>query len=193
MSGTSLMKLIEDRRSLRSYDAEKRISDRDIEHILEAARLAPSAENSQPWRFIVIRDTEAKARFSRECFSGIFTPTRFAAAAPVLLVLCADRAKFLERAGEAILGTALYQLDCGIAGEHAVLAAAELGIGSCWIGWFDKKKAKKTLRVPPSVDAIAVIALGYPPKNLPPRGKVRKRLDEIASRDAWGAPYGTRK
>ena len=193
MVDSPLMKLIHERRSLRRYDPEKRISSRDIERVLEAARLAPSAQNSQPWRFVVIQDPAARERFSRECFSGVFAPTRFAAAAPVLLVLCAERAKPLLRAGEAILGTALYQLDCGIAGEHAVLAAAELGIGSCWIGWFNKKAAKRLLRVPRSLEAVAVIALGYPPADLAPKTKVRMRLDEMASRDVWGAPYGTRK
>jgi nitroreductase len=184
MADSSLMKLVRERYSLRRYDAGRPVSDHDIAVILEAARLAPSAENSQPWRFVVIRNKETL----KECFSGIFAPTRFAMEAPVFLALCADRARLLERAGEAVLGTALYQLDCGIAGEHAVLAAAGLGIGSCWIGWFNKKKAKKLLRVPLSFEVVALISLGYP-KEPGARPKIRKPLSSIASLEAWGYPF----
>jgi nitroreductase len=190
MADSPLMKLVQGRYSLRRYDAGRPIPDSDIARILEAARLAPSAENSQPWRFIVVRDREARERLSRECFSGIFMPTRFAADAPVVLALCADRARLLERAGEAVLRTSLHELDCGIAGEHVVLAAAELGIGSCWIGWFNKKKSKKLLGVPLSFEVVALIALGYPREAPAARPKVRKSLSSIASLDVWGNPFG---
>ncbi len=190
MADSGFLKLARGRYSLRRYDPARPVSDGDIAEILECARLAPSAENTQPWRFIVLRDPEARAGLARECFSGIFSPTRFAADAPVILALCADRARFMERAGEAILRTALYQLDCGIAGEHAVLAAEALGIGSCWIGWFNKKKARKLLGLPLSVEVVTLISLGYPAGPAAPRPKVRKSLSSIAFGEKWGKPYG---
>ncbi len=189
MAESPFMKLVQGRYSLRRYDAERPIPDGDIAFILEAARLAPSADNTQPWRFIVVRDREAREKLSRECFSGIFLPTRFAAEAPVVLALCADRARFLERAGEVVLRTALHELDCGIAGEHIVLAAAERGIGSCWIGWFNKKKARKLLGAPLTFSVVALIALGYPRDAPSARPKVRKTLPSIASLDVWGNPF----
>ncbi len=176
------------RASVRRYDVDRPVPEEALQRILECARLAPSAENTQPWRFVVVSDPAARDRLARACFSGIFLPTRFAAAAPVLLALCADRVS-VERAGEAVLGTALHQLDCGIAGEHAVLAAAELGLGTCWIGWFDKRAAKKVLGVPVRVDVIALIAMGYPRQDVVPRAKPRRPLSAIAFRDRWGAPF----
>jgi nitroreductase len=157
--------------------------------ILECARLAPSADNSQPWRFVVVADPAARDGLARACFSGIYLPTRFAAAAPVILALCADRAKVLERAGETVLGTALHLLDCGIAGEHVALAAAEQGLGTCWIGWFDKKAAKRVLGVPAHVDVVALMAMGYPREGFGHRPRRRQPLSAMAFRDRWGEPF----
>jgi nitroreductase len=182
------MDLARRRSSVRRFDPDRSISDDDVHAILEAARAAPSAENSQPWRFIVMRSPAAREKLSRECFSGIFTPTRFASKAPLIIALCAHRAKIPERLGEAVLRTALYQLDCGIAGEHLVLAAADLGIGSCWIGWFDKRKARRVLEVPAHVEVVCLIVFGYPMQGLPERRKVREPLSTIASLDVWGGP-----
>ncbi len=176
------------RASVRRYDAERPVPEEALLYVLECARLAPSADNTQPWRFVVVREPAARERLARACFSGIYLPTRFAAAAPALIAHCADRVS-VERAGEAVLGTALHQLDCGIAGEHAVLAAAELGLGTCWIGWFDRRAAKKVLGVPAHVDVIALLALGYPRQDVVPREKRRRPLSAIAFRDRWGKPF----
>jgi nitroreductase len=177
------------RSSVRRYDADRPVPEEALRGILECARLAPSADNSQPWRFVVVVDPAARDRLARACFSGIYFPTRFAAAAPVILALCADRARVLERAGETILRTALHLLDCGIAGEHVVLAAAERGLGTCWIGWFDKAAAKRVLGVPAHVDLIALIAMGYPRRDAGPRQPRREPLSRIAFRDHWGAAF----
>jgi nitroreductase len=189
VSGFSFLKLVERRFSLRRYDADRRLSDHDLLFIFEAARLAPSAENSQPWRFVIVRDPAVRARLARECFSGMYLPTRFAGEAPAIVALCANRARIIKRAGELILQTALYQLDCGIAGEHLALAAAERGIGSCWIGWFNKRKARKVLGLPPYIEVVALIALGYPREGTPARRKIRQPLSSIVSLDRWGEPF----
>ncbi len=101
MSGFSFLKLVERRFSLRRYDVDRRLSDHDLLFIFEAARLAPSAENSQPWRFVIVRDPAVRARLARECFSGMYLPTRFAGEAPAIVALCANRARIIKRAGEA--------------------------------------------------------------------------------------------
>lgn len=189
MKESSFMALVKNRRSLRRYDPKRRVSEESIRALIEAARLAPSAENSQPWRFVAVRDPEARETLSRECFSGVFRPTRFASKAPVIIALCADRTRLLLRAGELFLRTALYQLDCGIAGEHIVLAAAALGLGTCWIGWFNKKNAKKVLRIPPGLKVVALIAVGYPPKDVGIKERARKPFSSIASLDVWGKPF----
>jgi nitroreductase len=125
---------VQSRASIRQYD-ERAVSDTDIIAIVEAARRAPSAENAQPWRFVAVKSAASREALARVCFSGIFSPTRFAARAPLLVALCAERAGLIE-AGKSIKDRAMYQLDCGIAGEHLVLQAAELGLGTCWMcGW----------------------------------------------------------
>jgi nitroreductase len=157
------LQLVRSRTSLRSYD-EREVADADIVSMAEAARLAPSAENGQPWRFIAVKDPAVREALAKACFSGIFTATRFASRAPLIVALCAERAGIIE-AGKTIKDRAMYQLDCGIAGEHLTLRAVELGLGACWIGWFDRRRARAVLRLPFHVQVVA-----------PPRG------DEGASR-----------
>lgn len=156
--------------------------------LAEAARAAPSAENAQPWRLVMVSAPAARQELARASFSGIFSPTRFAASAPLIVALCAERASLVE-VGKAVKDRAMYQLDCGIAGEHLVLRAAELGLGTCWIGWFNRAGARKALGVPFHVRVVALISVGYPAADLPPRPKVRKPLDQILYRDAWGQSF----
>jgi len=177
------------RSSVRRYDLERPVSDAELAAILEAARLAPSAENAQPWRFVAVRDPALRARLVEEAFSGVYQRTR-RVAAPVYLALCGVRGAV--DLGSRLLGHASYTLtDCGIAGEHAVLAAAELGLGSCWIGWFDRRRARRVLGVPAGVELVALIALGGPAEarraTLPE--KRRKPLSAIAWLDGCGKPF----
>ena len=101
MSPTPFLQLVRSRTSLRSYD-EREISDADILSMAEAARLAPSAENGQPWRFIAVKEPAARDALAKACFSGIFSPTRFASRAPLIFALCAERAGIIE-AGKLVL------------------------------------------------------------------------------------------
>jgi len=165
-------RLVLSRASVRHYE-EREIPDADILAMVDSARRAPSAENAQPWRFVTVKSPAARETLSRACFSGIFSPTRFAARAPLLVALCAERTGLVE-AGKSIKDRAMYQLDCGIAGEHLVLQAAELGLGTCWIGWFNRRTARKALGVPWHVQVVALIAVGYPRKANPPSTGVRE-------------------
>jgi len=190
MRRSAFLDLVSARSSVRRYDADRPVSDGQLAAILEAARAAPSASNAQPWRFVVVRDPAVRRRFVAEAFSGLYRRSR-RIEAPVYLVLCGVRGAvdLVSRP----LGHASYTLtDCGIAGEHAVLAATELGLGTCWIGWFDRRRARRVLGIPGGVAAVAVIALGWPAERerAPASRRRRKPISEIARLDGWATPFG---
>lgn len=172
----ALDEIIQSRRSIRRY-LPKPVEKEKILACLEAARLAPSAHNSQPWRFLVIDDPELKAKVSEKAFSGMYSVCRFAAQAPVLVILMAKSDFLANRFGRLVQGTQFYLLDLGIAGEHFVLKAEELGLGTCWIGWFNARAIRKLLKVPKKYRVVAMLAVGYPEKRPPAR--FRKNLEEI--------------
>ena len=174
----SFDEIIKSRRSIRRY-SEKPVEREKILACLEAARLAPSAENSQPWRFLVIDDPELKRKVAEKAFSGIYAPCKFAARAPVLVLLMARLDLLANVLGRMVQGTQFYLIDLGIAGEHFVLKAEELGLSTCWIGWFNSRGVRKLLKIPKKYRLVALISLGYAASR-PPGGPVRKRLEEIA-------------
>ncbi len=123
-----LLDLIRKRRSVRNY-LDKPIPKEDILKCIEAARLAPSACNAQPWKFIVIDDRELKSKVGEKAFSGLYSMNKFANTAPVFVVVISEKQKFLSAIGGYFRGTRYYLMDIGIACEHLILLAAELGIG----------------------------------------------------------------
>ena len=157
----ALLDIIRERKSVRKY-LEKPIERDKIITCIEAARLAPSAENVQPWRFIVIDEPELKKNFCREVTGGIYRPTRFIEKAAAIVVILARLDLIANFLGRGIQGTNYYLIDIGIAGEHLVLQAQELGIGTCWIGWFNANRAKKFLNIPARYRVVSLIAMGYP-------------------------------
>lgn len=175
--------LIQKRRSVRRY-SDKPVAKEDILKCLEAARLAPSACNSQPWHFIVIDEPGLRARVAERIFSGIYSMNKFAKEAPVLVAVVSEKMKFLATVGAKVRDTRYYLTDIGIACEHFILQAAELGIGSCWMGWFDEKALKEEMRIPKDKKIDIVIALGYPneDKTVP---KTRKTVEEISSFNSY--------
>ena len=186
---SDFLRLAAMRSSVRRYLADRPVSDADISAVLEAARLAPSAENAQPWRFVVVRDVAVRSRLVEAAFSGVYRRSR-RIDAPVFLALCGVHGA-VDLAGR-VAGHASYTLtDCGIAGEHAVLAAADLGLGTCWIGMFDRRRARRVLGIPAGVNLIALIALGWPadPARESPPQKGRKPLSAIVWSDRWGEPF----
>jgi nitroreductase len=174
---TDFLRLVRSRRSVRRY-AGRLVEREKILSCIEAARLAPSAENVQPWRFIVLDDRQKIRDFSQEAFSGIYRFTRWAGKAPLLIAICAELDWLANRLGKEIQGTHYYLLDIGIAGEHLVLQALELGLGSCWIGWFHARKAKKVLGVPRSWKVVSLLALGYPAEKKKEKEKKKKAKTE---------------
>jgi nitroreductase len=171
-------KLVEGRKSIRRY-LDRPIEREVIERCLEAARAAPSAENAQPWRFLVIDDPELKQHFSRQVFSGIYSVSKFAAQAPVLILILSRLNVITHRIGRQVQNIHFHYIDIGIAGEHLVLQAEELGVGSCWMGWFSVRKARKFFKIPSKYQIVSMLAMGYYDKK-PSRVRKRKALDEIA-------------
>lgn len=174
-----LMDLIKKRRSVRSY-LDKPIPKEDLAKCIEAARLAPSACNAQPWKFIIVDEPGLKDRVADKAFSGIYSMNKFAKGAPALVVVISEKQKFASAVAGHFRGTRYYLLDIGIACEHFILQAEELGIGSCWIGWFNEKAIKRELNIPRQKKIDTVISLGYY-RESEPRAKSRKSIEEMSS------------
>ncbi len=173
--------LVKKRRSTRAYKPDP-VPRELIDKCLEAVRYAPTACNKQSWKFIIARG-EQKDRLVKEALGGVIVPNRWAAEAPVMVVIAMQLDLITHRIGARLKNIDYHQVDAGIAGEHFVLQAAELGLGTCWIGWFDKKAVKKILNLPASWDVPSMITLGYPADKQAeePADKKRKTIDEISN------------
>ena len=174
------MGIVRRRRSLREY-ADRPVPREMILECVEAARFAPSACHVQPWRFLVVDDPELRDRLAEAAFSGIYRATSFAAKAQVMVVILTRFDWFVQGAGRQIQGTHYHLLDAGIAGEHFVLRATELGLGSCWIGWYNRRRVSKVLKIPRNYRVCALLSLGWPPNEVEFPVKQRKTAMEIAA------------
>ncbi len=188
---------IKTRRSIREYSSRP-VSQEHLDRVLEAARLAPSATNRQPWRFVLLTDPEIK-----KSLSGA-VPQRFVLEAPALFVCCLDRRaytgnmvrkrmdelvqagaisresagyiynrKMPENASEVALPAAAY-IDLGIAVQNMVIQATALGLGSCWVRLFNPQQFHEILKLPPEIEVVALLPLGYPEQSPPPRPRLRR-------------------
>lgn len=173
----TFLELASTRSSVRSFQPTP-VPREALVQCVEAARLAPSAENSQPWRYLIVDDPQVKERLARYAFSGIYRATLWAAQAPVLVVLFARLDLLANRLGRRITGIPYYLIDIGISGEHFVLQAHELGLGTCWIGWFSARGVKKAVAAPLGYRPSAMLAVGYPAHSTL-RAKRRRPLEEI--------------
>lgn len=154
------------RRSIRKYK-DTPVPKESIIKVLEAARIAPSAGHRQPWHFIVVQD--------RETVDKLAGSRKWAAAAPVMIVGLADP--------EA--SPIWCYNDLGIAFEHIVLAATDLGLGTCWMGKMRQDaEIKQLLGIPDELKVIALTPLGVPDET--PGPKARKDIDEIVSWERYG-------
>lgn len=174
--------LVNQRESCRVYD-KRRVDRKIIERCLEAARLAPSACNSQPWTFMVVRRPDLKDKVAQAAFGGIYGMNRFAGEADTLVCVLRERSKKAAQAGQMVMGTQFNLIDMGIAVEHFVLQAAEEGVGTCWLGWFNQRAVKKALGLPRQKKVAILISMGYPSPERQgdsPRDKKRKPLNEMS-------------
>jgi len=183
--------LVDKRRSCRAFDPDRPVPEELITECLRAAQLAPSACNAQPWRFVVVTETEKRKRICDEALGGL-VPNRWAADAPVLVVLAAVRKLGVARFGEGIKDIPYHLMDCGMAGEHLVLKATELGLGSCWLGWFKEKPLRKLIRAPGNWKLLALIALGRTAADWEPAKRSRVELGQAAFRGDAGTPWDER-
>lgn len=182
----TLDQIFQNRVSVRSYD-ERPVRGQDILAICEAARLAPSACNSQTWRFIAVTDRTIIERICREGMRPVI-PNKWLATAPLVIAGCSQLDVIANRIGSKITGVEYYKIDLGIAMEHMVLKATELGLGTCWIGWFKEDKIKQLLDIPKRVKVPALLAVGYP-KAGPGRKRLRKGMEKILFSQRWGRPF----
>ncbi|MCS7104871.1 MAG: nitroreductase family protein [Thermofilaceae archaeon] len=165
--------LVRRRRSVRAYKLDP-VEEEKLMRILEAGRLAPSAANKQPWHFIVVKDAKVKEQLRKAYDREWFVK------APVVIVVCADpSAAWRRRDGEEY-----WKVDAAIAMEHIILAAANEGLGTCWIGAFDEKVVKEVLSIPEHIRVVAMTPLGYAAEE---KGPVtdRKPLEQIVHFDKW--------
>lgn len=175
----NFLELAQRRQSVRKYQPERRIPREVLERCLEAARLAPSACNSQPWSFVVADEPDrVRALAAAACGHPPYGLNHFLADASAIVAVVAEKMKLAARLGAQFRGVPYGLVDVGIAGEHLVLQATEEGLGSCWIGWFDEGAAKRVLGLPRARKVELLIGLGYPAEDRA-RPKNRKPLDEI--------------
>lgn len=204
--------VVRNRRSCRVFTGQS-VAPKDIETCLEAARLAPSGTNSQPWRFLVVRDPAKRAQLTE---AGYGQPCL--KQAPVITVLLGDRGVFRKRLrrakeladigalSEETLGIleakymerpehskeandASISFNCALAGEHYVLAAAALGLGCCWVRMFDSAKLDEILRLDPKLNfPVALLPTGHPAGELPER-RPRYDLSKIAWKEEVDRPW----
>jgi len=165
---------IRSRRSVRAYDSRP-VPDDVVTKVLEAGRVAPSANNRQPWHFIVVKDQKKREALSEGKYAKFLKDT------PVVIVGCGD-----QDASEKWC-----VVDCTIALQQMVIAATGEGLGTCWIGSFFEDRVKELLKVPPRFKIVAMLAMGYPKEKLDiaavlSRAKGRKKLEEITSSDEYG-------
>ncbi|AKJ64373.1 nitroreductase family protein [Kiritimatiella glycovorans] len=172
----SFLDLCRARRSCRNFQNTP-VAVEALDRCLEAARLAPSACNAQPWLFHVAGPGPAKTGLDQGAFRGAYKMNAFAADAPVIIAVERRRGKILPRLGGRIRGTEYSVLDLGIACEHLVLQAAEEGLASCWIGWFDGKAAGEALGLGPRRRLELLIAIGYAASD--PAPLKRRTIEEI--------------
>lgn len=174
----SFSELVQNRQSDRAY-LDKPVEKEKLDRILETARLAPSACNAQPWKFIVVTDPEKRSKVADAATSKMLSMNHFTKQAPVQLVLVEENANFTSSVGGWAQGKHYPHLDLGIVASHICLAAADEGLGSCMIGWCNEKKVREVLDIPKSKRVMLVILLGYAAQPL--REKKRKKMEEVVS------------
>ena len=167
----SVFEIIQKRYSCRSY-IEKPIEQEKLDKIFEAARLAPSAKNLQDWRFVVVTDKQVKS----EIAETTNRPAIFEKAGAIIAA-CSNQDYVMT------CGQAVGPIDVSIALEHISLQAAELGLGTCWIGSFDTPKVRQILDIPGDIEIIELMALGYPAK--PGNQNTRLPIQDILCYNKW--------
>jgi len=180
-----VMEAIRKRRSIRAYKPTP-VDQKTLDMILEAGRLAPSWANTQTWRFVVVRDSKAKAELADNASNPGSRNNTVLKQAPVVIAACAELNRAGIREGKPVTDKEgyWYMFDSGLALQNMVLEAQELGIGTLYIGAFDAKKAGVVLGVPEGYACVALLPLGYADEQ--PEARTRKALSEIVFSEKFG-------
>ncbi|MCF7920498.1 MAG: nitroreductase family protein [Candidatus Cloacimonetes bacterium] len=182
-----LYEIIQSRESVRDF-AETAIEAEKLEIILEAGRLAPSAQNKQCWRFVVLQDKDNIKRFAKH-IGLLGTVNFFIAQAPVVIVACAD-----PKRSARVNGQEYYLVDTAISFQQMMLAAWSMGIGSCWLAAFNEKSVRQYLQIPENIRVVGLSPFGYPKEKNSLYSKAvktfagsrnRLELDKIITKEKW--------
>ena len=168
--------IAQNRQSCRNYDENRPVEQEKLDAILEAARLAPSACNGQPYRFTVCRGEAAKQAAAATQGMGM---NKFASAAPVLIVISEEPYVKSAALGARVKNNDYRSIDIGIAAAYLTAEAAAQGLGSCILGWLDDGKLQQLCRL--NGPSRLVITLGYPKEGDPLRPKKRKDMSELVT------------
>ena len=183
MTDQSFLELVRQRQSVRGYTSQP-VESFKIAQCIEAARLAPSACNAQPWRFIVVDDPHLKNQLADLTADRWLPLNHWTKQAPVHVVIVVESPNLTSRIGAAVKKRDFPWIDLGIAAEHFCLQAVAQGLGTCMLGWFKEDKVKQLLHIPANKRIGLLITLGYPadPKIRP---KIRKPLDDIRCKNRY--------
>ncbi len=164
----TFLELATNRFSAREYK-EDQIEPAKMNLVLEAGRIAPSAANQQPWHFVVVQ--QPQTILSLQKCGRLFN-------APTYIVICSEPNKAWVRPND---GKNHVDIDLGITIDHLTLAATDLGLGTCWICWFDPQVCSEILELPPGIEPVAILPIGYPAVAPSPNRHLcaRKPLDNI--------------
>ena len=177
MEMNDFLQLAASRQSDRAYDKSRPVEREKLERILEAARLAPSACNAQPWKFVVIDDPALSVQVGKAT-AGLGM-NKFAKDAPVHILIVEESMNITSFLGAKIKDKYFPLIDIGIAAAHITLAAESQGLGSCILGWFDEKEIKRLTGIPSGKRLLLDITIGYPAKEK--RKKSRKPKEKVVS------------
>jgi nitroreductase len=160
INGKDALELITSRQSDRKY-SDNPVEKEKLDRIVEAGRLAPSACNAQPWKFIVVTDRELVLKIAEAASAKLIGMNSFVTQAPVIIVIVREKPNMSSKVGATIKNKDYSLIDIGIATENICLQARAEGIGSCIIGWFDERQLRKLLDIPKSKRVELIITLGY--------------------------------
>lgn len=167
---------IKERRSVRAYSAEG-VSEADVARLIEAARWAPSAGNTQPCELVIVKDKEIKRKLSKAALNQTFIEK-----APVVIVVCADLSR--SSRGYGSRGTNLYSIqDTAAATENMLLVAHELGLATCWVGAFQEDAVAEAVKAPRNMRPVAIIPVGHPAER--PAAAKRRLVEDFVHYEAF--------
>lgn len=160
IEGKEILELILKRQSDRKY-SDKPVEEDKLERIIKAGRMAPSACNSQPWKFVVVTDPALISKLAEAASAKLLGMNSFVGQAPVLIVIVRENPNFSSKVGGTIKNKDYSHIDIGIAAENICIQAKAEDLGSCMIGWFDEKQVRTILGIPSSKRVELIITVGY--------------------------------